>query len=140
MAECTDHRDRLVDIDTVEHPGQFRPVDLRAPHPEGFHPRPLHEVEHRLTILLANRIAQDRPEKADILAHRFGRLPAELCAANPADRFQRHLGDLSHVTSIGARAGTRSTSARQSCAQAGFHPQSPGLGLFFEHIFDILVS
>ena len=60
--ECPDHRDRLVDVDAVEHLGQLDPVDLGAAHPKGFHPSPLDDVEHLLTVLLAHGVAEHPAE------------------------------------------------------------------------------
>ena len=102
VGEGADHRDGLVDVDAVEQPRHVGTVDLRAPDPERLDPGPLDEVEDLLAVLLAHRVGQDRAEQPDVLPHRLGGLPPDLGAADGADRCQRHVGDLSHGSSIGA--------------------------------------
>ena len=123
MAERPDHRDGPVDVYTAEQLGQLGPVDLRAPDPEGLDPGTLHQVEHLLAVLLPHGLAEDRAQQSDVLAHRLGGLPADLRAANRADRFQRHLGDLSHLPSIGGYRTARRTDEFRSSPQSPIHPQ-----------------
>ena len=77
MAERPDDRDRQVNIDAVEHARHLGPVDLRAPHPEGFHPSSLDEVEHLVAVLLAHGVAQDGAQQPDVRTHRVGRLATD---------------------------------------------------------------
>src|SRR4029077_2614097 len=77
MAERQDDRDRQVNIDAVEHAPHLGPVDLRAPHPEGFHPSSLDEVEHLVAVLLAHGVAQDGAQQPDVRTHRVRRLATD---------------------------------------------------------------
>ena len=89
--ERADHRDGVADLDALEHGGQLRTVDLGAAHPEGRHPGPFDQVEHLGAVLLADGVAQHRAEQADVAAHRFGGLLADLAAVDGADGLQRRV-------------------------------------------------
>ncbi len=41
VTERPDHRDRLVNVDALEHPGDLGPFDFRATHPKRLDPGPL---------------------------------------------------------------------------------------------------
>ena len=62
VGEGADDRDGLVDVDAVEHACELGAVDLRAAHPERLNAGPLDEVEHLLTVLLADGVAKDGAE------------------------------------------------------------------------------
>ena len=117
MGERADDGNGLVDVDAVEHGGQLGAVDLGAPHPERLHPGSLDEVEHLLTVLLANGVAEDRAEQPDVLAHRLGGLTAHLGALYRADGFES--ADLSHHSSIGARRAVCVTRGVVASASVG---------------------
>ncbi len=103
VGERPDDGDGLMDVDTVEHAGKLGAVDLRAAHPERLHAGPLDEVENLLPALLADGVAEDRAEHADVFAHRFGRFAPDLGAAYRTDRRQRDIGTFGHDHSIGPR-------------------------------------
>ncbi len=84
-----------MDVDAVEHVGDLGPIDLGAPHPEGLHPGPLHELEHLVAVQLAHGVAEDGAEQPDIGAHRLGRLAAYPGSLHSTDRCQR-VGNLNH--------------------------------------------
>jgi hypothetical protein len=114
MGERADDGDCLVDVDAVEHAGQFGPVDLGATHPERLHPGLLDEIEDLIAVLLADGVAEDRAQQSNVFAHRLGRLAADLGAPHRADRCQRGVGPLSHCPSIDAARSRRMTSATGS--------------------------
>jgi hypothetical protein len=110
VTERADHRDRLVNVDALEHAGHLGPLDLRATHPKRRDPGPLDEIEDLVAVLLADGVAQDGTQQPDVLAHRFGRLTARAGPLDRADRLQTGLGNVSHQSSIRARELPRATS------------------------------
>ena len=62
VAERADHRDRLADVDAVEHLRHLGALDLRAAHPERRDPGPLDQIEDLVAVLLADGVAEDRAE------------------------------------------------------------------------------
>ena len=68
--------------------------------------RPLDEVEYLLAVLLADRVAEDRAEQPDVLAHRLGGLASHLGAPHRTDRCQCDVGDFGHRSSIGAASSS----------------------------------
>ena len=91
----------LLDLDTVEQLRQVGAVDLGPAHPERLDPGPLDQVEDLVAVLLAHRVAENGAQQPDVLAHRFGGLPAHLGALDSADRVQcgfgHQVGRFSHV-------------------------------------------
>src|SRR5277367_382058 len=96
MAERTDDRDRLTDVDAVEHLRHLGPLDLRAAHPERRDPGPLDQVEDLVAVLLADGVAEDRAEQPDVFAHRLGGFAAYAGALYRAERLER-VGCVSHT-------------------------------------------
>ncbi|BBX82441.1 hypothetical protein MAUB_03140 [Mycolicibacterium aubagnense] len=97
-----------MNIDAGEERCQVGPVDLRPPHPERLHSRPLDEIEHGVTVLLANRVTEDGAEQANVFTHRLCGLPADFGALNRSDRQQRgvwNVGSLWHTSVLTADAG-----------------------------------
>ena len=106
-----------MDVQTVEHLGQLRSVDLRSPHPEGLHPGPFDEVEHLLAALFANGVAEDRTEQPDVLPHRLSGLAANLGPVNIANRIEG-AHRCRHGNQYRCRAAART-------ARAGHRPPEP---------------
>src|SRR5277367_2184405 len=96
MAERTDDRDRLTDVDAVEHLRYLGPLDLRATHLEGRDPGSLDQVEDLVAVLFADSVAEDRAEQPDVFAHRLGGFAAYAGALYRAERLQR-VGCFSHT-------------------------------------------
>ena len=86
LRQSPDHRDRLMDIHAVEHARQIGAVDLGAAHPKRLEAGALNEVEHLVAVVRADRVAEDRAEQPDVLAHRLGRLAAGPRAPYRANR------------------------------------------------------
>ena len=115
VGERADDGDRPVHVDAVEQLGQIGTVDLRTAHPERLDTRAFNQIEHRVAVLFSHRLAQDRAEQADVLAHRFSGLPAHLGAPYGSDRFQAGVGNagcLSHRSIIGRGRRKRRTGRR----------------------------
>ena len=72
--------------------GQLGPVDLGAAHPERLDAGPFDEIEDLVAVLLADRVAEDRAEQPDVLAHRLGGLAAHLGALDRSDRCKGGVG------------------------------------------------
>ena len=142
MAERPDHRDRLVDVDAVEHPGRLSARSIsESPHPKRLDPGALDEVEHLVTVLFAHGVAEDGAEQPDVLAHRLGGLATDAGALYRTDRFQRGVGTSTMRPSIGAAACYRLARGQASAvldhqpdADDRYHPDrgrqtaSPGRG------------
>ncbi len=86
VAERTDHRDRLADVDAVEQLRHLSPLDLRAAHPEGCDPGALDQVEDLVAVLLADGVAEDRAKQPNVFAHRLGGFAAYSSALYRAER------------------------------------------------------
>src|SRR3954452_7793057 len=110
MGERPDDRDGEMDVDAVEHAGHLRAIDFGASHPERLDARPLDEVECLLAVLLSDRVTEDGAEQPDVLPHRLGRLPTPPGTPHRADRCERDVRTLSHVSSIDAAHSARMTS------------------------------
>src|SRR5271168_4293868 len=96
MAERTDDRDRLADVDAVEQLRHLGPLDLRAAHPERRDPGPLNQVEDLVAVLFADGVAEDRAEQPNVFAHRLGGFAAYSGALYRAEGLQR-VGCFSHT-------------------------------------------
>src|ERR1700733_4819830 len=96
VTERADHRDRLVDVDAVEHPRHLGALDLRTTHPERRDPRPLDQIEDLVAVLLADGVAEDRAEQPNVFTHRLGGLAAYPGALYRAEGLKR-VGCFSHT-------------------------------------------
>jgi hypothetical protein len=88
VRERPDDGNGPMNIDAVEHARQLGAIDLGASHPKRLDAGPFDGVEHLLTILVADRVAQDGAEQPDVFPHRLGRLATHLGAAHRTDRCQ----------------------------------------------------
>src|SRR6201986_1151588 len=96
VTERSDHRDRSVDVDAVEHLRDLGTLDLRAAHPEGRDPGPLDQIEDLVAALLAHGVAEDGAEQSNVFAHRLGGLAAYAGALYRAEGLER-VGCFSHT-------------------------------------------
>ena len=102
VGERPDDGDRLMDVDAVEHARQLGSIDLGASHAKRLDAGPLDKVEHLLTVLLTDRVAEDRAEQPDVFPHRLGGLATHLGTPHRTDRGECDIRGLGHQSSIGA--------------------------------------
>ena len=96
VGEGANDRDGPMNVDAVEQARQLGAVDLGAAHLERPDAGTLHEVEDFVAVLLAHRVAEDRTEQANVLAHRLGCLAANLGSAHGTDRCESGVGSIGH--------------------------------------------
>ncbi|BBC65396.1 hypothetical protein NJB1907f44_26710 [Mycobacterium marinum] len=88
----------MVDVDALEHARHLGAVDLGVPHPKGLHPRPLHQLEDLVTILLTHGIPEDGAQQSDVGSHWFGSLAANPGPVDVANGLECGIGHLNHVS------------------------------------------
>ena len=121
MAERGSPDARWMSIPLTEQLGQLGPVDLERR--TGLDPGALHQFEHLLSPF-CSRTVSPRIAPSSRMSSRIGSVASRRsAAANRADRFQRHLGDLSHLPSIGGYRTARRTDEFRSSPQSPIHPQ-----------------
>jgi hypothetical protein len=113
MGECADYRNRLGNVDAVEHLRQFSTVDFGPPDPKRFLSGAFDEFEDLFTVLLSDGVAEDRAEQPDVLPHGLRGLTPDPGAVDGADGRQRS-GVFNHASSIDVPDVRRMTAANRS--------------------------